>query len=479
MPEHVLAIDAGSTSIRAVIVGPTGTVSAQAKAVFPISFPAPGLVEQDPDILWGTVNSLTDQALREAGIKRDDLAAMGITTQRSCCVIWERATAKAVSPIVSWQDLRGIARAEELMAQGYLAQPQSAAAKLEAVLDAVPNGRARMASGELAWGNIDSFLVACATGGAAHLTDPSQACATSYYDVFNGRWDESLLAAQDLPQEFFPEIVDTWGQLAQTSAATFGATIPITAIVADQQSAAIAQQCFEPGQAKMTYGTSGTCDVVSGTEILIAPGTYPLVMYRHGDEAPFCIEGMVITAGATFDWLSGGLGIMTGPEEAAGLAGSVPDTNGVYVLPALQGLGSPHFDPARQGIIGGLTRGATKAHVVRAAMEGVAFRTREMLDVIYDSTNLPRPDTLRVDGGAAANDLLLQIQSDILGMPIERMSPLEATSFGAAILAGQGVGLWSADDVAAFRKTDRTFQPTGSEDERASRYAWWKSACGL
>lgn len=479
MPEALLAIDAGTTSVRALVVGPDGTVLGRERRPFSIRYPAPGLVEQDLEVLWKTTLEVVESALEDAGLDPGDLRALGIATQRASCGIWERATGRPLSPLISWQDLRGVARAAELQEKGYPLLPQSAACKLEAALATLPDGRARMERGELAWGNLDAYLVWRLSGGGVHATDPSQACATGYYDFESGGWNGALIAEQDLSPTFFPALVDTCGITGKTARSIFGAEVPIACIVGDQQSAAIAQGCNRLGDGKVTYGTSGTCNVYTGPEIRGGNGVYPLVLMRRGTETLYCLEGMVITAGAVFDWLSEGLGILDGPSASAGLAETVVDTQGVFVLPALQGLGSPHADFSRRALLGGLTRGTTRAHIVRAAMEGIAFRTREMLDAIYSDRDLPRPNALRVDGGASANDVLMQIQADVLGRPVERMAPLEATAFGAALLAGQATGLWEGGDVEGLRRVDRVFEPHWTEDERNDRFSAWRLACGL
>lgn len=479
MPDHVLSIDAGTTSVRVLIVGADGAVRAKTRETLPIHYPAPGRVEQDAEHIWRTTELLITAALSQAGIAARDIAAIGITSQRSSCVVWDRATANPESPLVSWQDLRGVDTAATLRREGFEIFPQAAAAKLPAVLDAVSNGRRRAADGALAWGNIDSFLVYKLSAGAQHITDPSQACATGYFDYAIGGWAARLLEIQTLPASFFPALVDSAGQLAEADSAVFGATVPIAAILGDQQSAALAQQCREPGDGKVTYGTSGTANIHTGHEIASAPGAYPLVLRRKNGVTDYCLEGMVITAGAVFDWLAGGLGLLDDPAEVQRVGEEASDTGGVYVLPALQGLGSPHADPERRGLIVGLSRGTRKEHLVRATLEGIAFRVREMLDAIYAGAHLTTPSQLRADGGAAANDLLLQLQADILGRPVERMAPLEATAYGAAIEAGKAAGLWSEQDTAGFRHVDGVFEPRGSKDEQELRYAAWRQACRL
>lgn len=479
MPEHILSIDAGTTSVRVLVVGPDGAVCARVRETVPIAYPGPGRVEQDAEQIWGTTRVLIGAALQQAGLGAKDVAAVGLTTQRASCVIWDRATGAPVTPLISWQDLRGVARASTLRDAGFLILPQAAAAKLEAALDGVEPGRARAESGQLAWGNIDSYLVHRLSGAARHITDLSQACATGYLDFETGDWNNRLIDAQGLSVAFFPTLVDSAGTLGQTDPAAFGASVPIAAILGDQQSAALGQRCHDPGDGKVTYGTSGAADVHTGREIMSVDGAYPLVLRRRADVTEYCLEGMVITAGAMFDWLSGGIGLLDDPAQAQSVGAEAADTGGVFVLPALQGLGSPHAEPERRGLIAGLSRGTRREHIVRAMLEGIAFRVREMLDAIYGGSGLPRPQRLRVDGGAAANDLLLQLQASVLGAAVERMAPLEATAFGAALEAGQAVGLWPEDRAHSLRGVDRMFEPAWSDDERELRYAAWREACGV
>ena len=479
MPDAVLALDAGTTSVRALVIDGAGSVLGKAAAPFTLRYPAPGLVEQDGADFWATSLRVMQEACAAAGLEPGGIGAIGVTSQRSCTLVWDRKTHAPLTPIVGWQDLRGAERAAALQQEGYLVLPFSSGCKLEAVLDLVDDGRGRMARGELAWGNVDSYAVWRLSGGAAHVTDPSQACASGYYDYLTDGWLAPLLELQGLDAGFFPTLCDTAGALAVTSRDVWGAEVPIGAIVGDQQSAAYAQVCRAPGEGKVTYGTSATCNVNTGTNVMGASGTYPLVLWRRDGVLTFCIEGMVVTAGATFDWLANGLGILESPSAAAEVAASVPDSHGVYVLPALQGLGTPHADTARHAVIGGLTRGATAAHVVRAAVEGVAFRVREMIDRVYVDLDMAPPDALRVDGGAAANDVLLQCQADVLGRPVERMAPLEATAFGAGVLAGEACGMWDAAASAASRRVDRVFEPQWSADERDSRFATWRGLCQL
>jgi len=479
MPEALLAIDAGTTSVRVLLFGADGGVRARVRETLPIHYPAPGRVEQDAELIFETTQLLMRAALRTAALRAEDIAGIGVTSQRASCVVWERATGRALTPLISWQDLRGTERSAQLRDEGFFVMPQSAAAKLESALDGIPQGRRRAESGEIAWGNIDSYLVFRLSGGTIHATDPSQACATAYFDYATGTWDAALMKLQRLPEPFFPRLVDTSGVLGLTAREVLGAPVPIAAIVGDQQSAAIAQGCRAPGDGKVTYGTSATANVHTGSKPMVVRGTYPLALRRVDGETEFCIEGMVITAGAVLDWLSGGLGLLDDPAQANVIGAEAEDNGGVFVLPALQGLGSPHGDTERRGLITGLSRGTRKEHLVRAMLEGIAFRVRDVLDAIYVGAQLPRPAALRADGGASANDLLMQLQADALGQPVERMQPIEATAFGAALLAGIGVGLVSPTAWASLRRVDRAFLPRLGTDERNQRFAAWRSACGL
>jgi glycerol kinase len=482
MANAVLSIDAGTTNVRSLIVGIDGRVLGQARVSQTLLYPLPGLVEMDAEELWRAAQQTIEQALSQAGLAAKDLAAVGITGQRTTIIVWDRKTGRAIGPGISWQDQRGARRANELLAQGFFVNAIAASSKLESVLDAIPDGRSRMAKGELAWGNVDSFLAWKLSGGSAHVTDCSQACTTGYYDYFTGKWDSKLIDFQGLDLSLFPEIVDTSAIIGNTDRKVLGVEIPIGAIIGDQQSAAYAQGCLQPGEGKVTYGTSATCNVNTGCDInlnSLDAGIFPLVLWRRNREVTFCLEGMVITAGAVFSWLERGLKLLKNASAAADVGASVPDSNGVFFLPALQGLGSPHGQAKRYGVISGLTLGVTEAHIVRAAMEGVAFRVREMIDRVYADSTVPRPASIRVDGGAAANDVLMQIQADILGCPLERMTPLEATGFGAALLAGEACGIWPAGSMAVSRQTSRTFEPEWNEELRDERFEAWRIACKL
>ncbi len=480
MSDIILAIDAGTTNVSALIIGADGRVQGKAVTPFRLSYPGPGLVEQDPEELWSTTEATIAQSLNDAGLAASDISAIGITGQRATLIIWERGTGRAIGPAINWQDLRGIERAKELNEQGFIFVNQmTQAAKMERALDSCPQGREKMRRGELAWGNVDSFLVWRLSGGGVHVTDYSFACTTGYFDFLTEwKWITKLIELQGLNPSMFPKVVDTSGTVGFTSAKVFGAEVPIGAVIGDQQSAVYAQGCLNPGEGKVSYGTSGTTNVNTGAEIKLTSGTYPLVLWRRGETTAFCMEGMVITAGAVFKWLVK-LGVLKSLQDAADAASSVPDSQGVSFLPALQGLGTPYSLPERHGAFEGLTLGVSAPHLVRAAMEGVAFRVREMQDRLYEESGLKRPETLKVDGGAAGNDVLMQIQANTLGRPVERMTPVEATAFGAALLAGEGCGVWEPWTSSELRKVERVFEPQWSEDEREERFTRWRQAFGL
>jgi glycerol kinase len=480
MNKFLLGMDAGTTNIRSMVVDDSGRVVGRAKAKCRLNYPRPGHVEQDPEVLWSIAMDTVGKALADAEVHPRDVAAVGITGQRSSIVIWERETGRPLGPVIIWQDLRGAVRAKELNEKGYITvNALSAASKLEPALTAIPDGWKRMRNNELAWGNVDSYIAFRMSGGTVHATDASNACGTGYFDLLTGwKWFDDLLEEQGLLPSFFPEVMDTAGIFGYTAAKVFGATVPIGAMIGDQQSAAYAQGCLTPGEAKISFGTSATCDVNTGDEIRLATGSYPFVMWFRENRKTFCLEGMVITAGAVFDWLAA-VGILKSHDEAEKTAGQAANAGGIRFLPALQGLGTPHNQYDRYGAFHNLTLAASKANIVHAAMEGVSFRVREMLERIYLDSGLPAQDTLRVDGGAAMNVAFMQVLSNITGLLIERMDPVEATAYGAALLAGEACGIWAPFSSGRIRKVDRVFSPAWSQSRRDEEFHDWKKSFGL
>ncbi len=469
MTDFTLAMDVGTTSVRAIVMAADGSVVAGSRAAAAVTAPRPGWLEQDANVLYEEITRVAGNALSTANLSHSDVAAIGITTSRANIVIWDPASGAAVAPMVSWQDLRGSARAAELQAQGFMVTHQTAASKLESVLADIDDGLARLNAGSLKWGNIDTYVAWRLSNGAIYAMDESQACATGYYDYFTGGWNANLLALQSIDAAVLPSLTDTFS--------TFGAwhDVPVAALIADQQSAALAQGCIEPGIGKVTFGTSATFDVHTGSALLLAAGAYPLVHWRTGEDRRYCVEGMVNTAGAFLDWCAGMLGVADA-VALGDLAASTTSSNGVAILPALQGLGTPHADPSATGKLLGLTRATTRSDIARAAFEAIAFRIREVDEAIYALPELERGPSLRVDGGASQSDVLLQLQADVLGQPIERLAHVEATALGAALAAGIGVGAWQLNDIGAKRRAERVFMPQWSRDERDSRFDAWRSA---
>lgn len=475
MPELLLALDVGTSSLGAGVFSPDGRLLALASAPSRSRAPAPGLIEQDAAAIWRAIRRLAAEALVQAGRTAADLGAVGVTSQRASAVIWDRDSGAPLSPLVVWSDLRGVARSAELRRAGFRSvAPQMAAAKLESMIAAAPGAAARMAAGKLCFGNIDAFLIAKLSGGGAHATDRSQAWPTGYLDLSTMGWDAGLIACQGLDPAIFPALVDTWGPIGRTTRAALGAEVPITAVIADQQSALIAHG-EAAGAAKCTYGTSAVVNLNTGGAVVAKNRSMPpFVLSMAGGRPAFCLEGMVFSAGSAFDWMRRTLGLGDRARFEA-LAGGVADTAGAYVLPALQGLGAPHGDASRRAVIGGLSAAVGKGHLARAAMEGLAFRVREIVDEIYAIAALAPPETLKVDGGMTANAVFMQVQADLLGRPVERHAIREATACGAAICAGRGAGLLSDADAAAFVRYDRVFEPAIAAEAAADRLAAWKS----
>jgi glycerol kinase len=464
MPELILALDVGTTTARAAVFGPGADLKGLAAAPVHSISPAPGRVEQDPQAIWRSARRVMSQALALAGAAPHDIAAIGVTTQRASVMVWDRRTGAPLTPLVVWSDLRGAARAAELRAGGFFVSAQQAAAKLEAVMAAVEAPGIR-----LAVGNIDSYLIFRLSGGEAHVTDRSQAWPMGYLDLASLGWSTNLLAHQGLDPDLLPTLDDTFGPMAETSARVFGAAVPICADVADQSAALMAHGAM-PGTAKVTFGTSATLDLDTGEELTFrGPAAPPLIVSSVGGETRFCVEAMVISGGAALDWLRGAARLGSHAAFEA-LAARVPDAGGAAFLPALQGLGAPHGDPDRRGLLAGLSPGVTRAHIARAGLEGVAFRVREAAALILGED---ADGALNVDGGLTGNATFLQILADLLARPVRRHALAEATAAGAAMCAGRGAGLLSDADLAAFTRYDREFAPTISAEAAAERFSAW------
>ncbi|MGA0602751.1 FGGY-family carbohydrate kinase [Caulobacter sp. KR2-114] len=467
MPELLLSLDVGTTSLRAGLFTPAGDLVGMAATRLSVRAPAPGLLEQDAEAIWRTARRAVDRVLQSVGRKPADLAAIGVTSQRTSAVLWNRRTGRAASPLVLWSDLRGVEAAKALRQAGFMSAPQQAAAKLQAMVAA--NGAP---ASELAWGNVDSWLIHRLSGGAVHATDRSQAWPTAYLDLGTMGWNAALIAHQGLDDLAFPALVDTWGVMGHAAGRVLGAEVPIAADVADQQSALIAHG----GQAKVTYGTSAALDVGTGPQLVFqSPQIPPFVLSSVHGETSFCLEGMVYSAGSALDWLRAAARL-GGHARFEAMAASAADTGGAWFLPAHQGLGAPYGDASRRGGLGGLTLATSPAQIARAGLEGLAFRVREVLDAVGPMLPAGPPETLGVDGGLSANDTFLQIQADLLGRPIRRHALREATAAGAALCAARGVGLLGPAEGGGFTRYDRSFEPAIGADASAERLAAWQAA---
>ena len=481
----ILALDQGTTSSRALVFDHAGNVRATAQREFRQIFPQQGWVEHDPTEIWATQSGVLHEALATAGIGSADIAAIGITNQRETTVLWERATGRPLANAIVWQDrrtaplcdqLRAAGHAEAIAAKtGLVIDAYFSGTKLKWLLDNVPGARQRAARGELAFGTVDSWLAFHLSGGAAHVTDPSNASRTLLYDIHAQAWDDELLALLDIPREVLPTVVPSSGVCAV--AQIDGVAVPVAGIAGDQQAALFGQACHSPGLAKNTYGTG--CFLLLNTGASAVRSTNNLlttVAWRRGLATDYALEGSVFIGGAVVQWLRDGMKMIGSAVEVEALAASVPDNGGVYLVPAFAGLGAPHWDAYARGSIFGLTRGSTAGHVTRAALESIAFQSADVLQAMERDAGI-RLAELRVDGGATANNLLMQFQADVLGVPVVRPKVLETTALGAGYLAGLAVGFWKdASDVAANWQVDRTFEPTLPRDRADALTARWHKA---
>ncbi|HXU54783.1 MAG TPA: glycerol kinase GlpK [Casimicrobiaceae bacterium] len=481
----VLALDQGTTSSRAIVFDHAGTIRGAAQKEFRQIFPQPGWVEHDPTEIWATQSGVVTEALVSAGIGAGDLAALGITNQRETTLLWERASGKPVANAIVWQDRRTAATCDQLRAAGHeplfrnktglVLDAYFSGTKLKWLLDNVAGARERALRGELAFGTVDSWLIWNLTGGAVHVTDASNASRTLLFDIHRGDWDEELLALLDVPRAVLPAVVASSGVCGDATIA--GTRVPIAGIAGDQQAALFGQACLTRGMAKNTYGTG--CFLLLNTGAGAVPSSHQLVStiaWKREDRIDYALEGSVFIAGAVVQWLRDGLKIIRSAAEVETLAASVPDNGGVYLVPAFAGLGAPHWDAYARGAIFGLTRGSTAAHIARAALESIAYQSAEVLRAMQGDAGLALAE-LRVDGGATANNLLMQFQADLLGVPVVRPKVQETTALGAAYLAGLAVGYWkNTDDIRANWRVDRRFEPQMSRERAVELTAGWDKA---
>ena len=490
---HVLALDQGTTSSRALVFDGGGSLVALAQREFAQSFPRPGWVEHDPLEIWESQRAVAAEALGRAGaggtrLTAGDVAAIGIANQRETVVVWERATGRPVCPAIVWQDRRTADLCERLDREGrgdlfrartgLLLDPYFSGTKLAWILEHVPGVREDAEAGRLAFGTVDSWLLWHLTGGALHATDVTNASRTLLWDIRRGLWDEDLLEILGIPRALLPEVRSSSEVYGETAAGLFGGAIPIAGVAGDQQAALFGQACLRPGMAKNTYGT--------GCFLLMSTGASPIAS-RHrllttpawrigGGGTEYALEGSVFTGGAVVQWLRDELRLVRSAAEIEALAASVPDAGGVVLVPAFTGLGAPHWDPHARGALLGITRGTTAGHLARAALEGIAFQVADLLTAMEADAGVPLAE-LRVDGGAAANNLLLQLQADLMGVPVARPALLETTALGAAFLAGLAVGLFrDLDDLAARWRAERVFTPAMDHGRAGEMRARWARA---
>jgi len=487
---RILAIDAGTTGVRALVVAESGRILSHAYREFPQSFPRPGWVEHDPEDWWAACLEAVGDALSGASMEARDLTALGIANQRETTVLWDRRTLEAAYPAIVWQDRRTAPLCDRLREEGWeetvrertglVIDPYFSATKLAWLLGEVEGlGDAARAS-RLAFGTVDAYLVARLTGGQVHATDHSNASRTMLFDIHHLVWDEELLGHLDIPMTVLPEVRTSIGDFGTTDPeAFFDARIPVAGVAGDQQAALVGQACFEPGDAKNTYGTGSFLLLNTGEKPAAGgPGLLTTIAYSDARAVRYALEGSIFVTGAAIQWLRDGLGIIARSDEAGPLAASVPDTGGVYFVPALVGLGAPWWDPYARGLIAGLTRGTTRAHLVRAAVEAMAFQTRDVADAMVQASGTSL-SALKADGGASVMDVLMQFQADLLGVPVLRPAQQETTALGAAYLAGLSAGVWSSTDrVAEAWQLDRQFTPVDAE-EADRRYAGWRRAVQL
>lgn len=484
--KYILALDQGTTSSRALLIERNGNIKGIAQKEFRQIFPSQGWVEHDPQEIWASQASVASEVLAHTGVSSQEIAAIGITNQRETTILWERKTGKPIANAIVWQDRRTTQICQKYKNEGLeplfqrktglLLDPYFSGTKIHWLLDKIPGAMQRAKRGELAFGTIDSWLVWKLTEGKRHITDATNASRTLLYNIHTSDWDQELLDILRIPKELLPKVCSSSEIYAETSA-LFANPIPIAGIAGDQQAALFGQACFKPGMVKTTYGT--------GCFMLMNTGSHPVlsknkllttIAYQIKDKVEYALEGSVFIGGAVIQWLRDSLQMIKTSSEVEKLAESVLDNNGVYFVPAFTGLGAPHWNPYARGMILGLTRGTTKAHIARAALESIAFQVTDILEAMEADSSIPIEE-IRVDGGAVSNNLLMQFQSDLLGKAVIRPMTTELTACGVAFLAGLAVGFWKdLDDISMHWKTEKTFIPMMSKDAVFSLKSKWKKA---
>jgi glycerol kinase len=484
MAKVILALDQGTTGSTALVFDAKGRIRGRGYSEFKQYYPKPGWVEHDPEEIWHVTLRVARQALRAARADVGSVAAIGITNQRETTVLWDRRTGKPLGRAIVWQDRRTAAICEKLKAEGaesavrastgLVIDPYFSGTKLKWMLDQTTGARRRAA--HLAFGTIDSWLIWKLTGGTEHVTDPTNASRTLLYNIHTHDWDDELLRLLDVPRGLLPRVVTSSGEIAHTTRAAFGAEVPIAGIAGDQQAALFGQACVTPGMVKNTYGTGCFLLMFTGKRAVASRRGLITTIACAADGSPaYALEGSIFVAGAAIQWLRDGLGILQKAADSEKLARRVSSTLGVYFVPAFVGLGAPYWDPDARGAIVGLTRGVERAHIARAALESLAYQTRDVVDTMVGESGRDLV-SLRADGGATANDFLMQFQADILGTIVDRPKVIETTALGAALLAGLGVGYWSPRHIEKVRVRDKLFRPRLRPEQRETLYQGWKRA---
>jgi glycerol kinase len=484
--KYLLALDQGTTSSRSILFDPQGRVIALAQREFTQHYPQPGWVEHDAEEIWETQLRTAKEVLKKAKLTAKDIAAIGITNQRETTVAWDKRTGKAIAKAIVWQDRRTARFCDQLKAKGeakrigaktgLVVDAYFSATKMRWFLQNVPEAKALAKAGHLAFGTIDSWLLWKLTGGRVHATDVSNASRTMLYHIGTGQWDAELLKLFSVPAAALPEVKPSSGVFGETT--LLGGSIPIAGIAGDQQAALFGQVCTQPGMVKNTYGTGCFMLMHTGTKRIVSANNLLTTVAWQLSSGPieYAVEGSVFIAGAVVQWLRDGLGIIQKSSDVEALAESVPDTGGVHLVPAFAGLGAPHWDQHARGLICGMTRGTTKAHIARAALEGIAYQVADILNAMQADADVKLRE-LRVDGGASNNNLMMQFQADILGVPVVRPVVTETTALGAAYLAGLGVGLWrNPREIASQWQAERRFQPAMTGARRKVLMTAWTRA---
>lgn len=487
MPKYLMALDQGTTSSRCIIFDADQHIVAVAQQEFPNYFPAPGWVEHDPREIWSSQLAVMQQALRRSGLSASDIAAIGITNQRETTMLWDRRTGEPVYNAIVWQCRRTADYCDNLKAAGLTDRIRSktgliidsyfSATKIKWILDNVPGVRERAERGELMFGTVDTWLIYKLTGGRVHATDPSNASRTMLFNIREMRWDSELLELFGIPEQLMPEVLPSSGLFGYTDPSLLGSSVSVAGVAGDQQAALFGQCCFGTGEVKNTYGTGGFMLMNTGTEPVFSEnGLLTSIAWSRGGQVNYALEGSVFVCGAAVQWLRDGLGLIAGAAESERVAAEVPDSEGVYFVPAFVGLGAPYWDPYARGALLGLTRATGRAHVVRAVLEAMAYQTVDVLELMQREAGISL-SSLKVDGGACANNLLLSFQADVSGLPIIRPACIETTALGAANLAGLAVGVFDSEqEIAQHWQVERRFDPQMSVDERSRRLSGWHKA---